>query len=215
MKKFLLFAAMIAVGLMSNAQTFVDFNDAFPTGWIVNRDLKLSKYDNPLSGAVDTGMVTAPINIGPTPRAGLHLWTTAPAAYTITTGTVNVSFDAFAFDAATRNFSSSDYEDAFKCNTEVAAFLVPSTYTGTGIPGGANVYGVSEFESLATGGNTLSINVTRALVPGQTYRVFFAGRVNGRCNTGLGQAYVVDNIAIGESLWSLNFIQVTFLLVLN
>ena len=204
MKRILLFAALFAVGLTSNAQN-ENFNETFPDGWIVNRDLKLAKYDNPLTGVMDTGMVTAPINIGPTPRAGLHLFTTAPAAYTITANAVNVSFDAFAFDADTRNFSSSDYEGAFKCNTEVVGFLVPSTYTGTDIPEGTNVYGVSEFESLAPGGNTLSINITRPLVAGQTYRIFFAGRVDGICNSGLGQAYVVDNIAIGESLFSFNF----------
>ena len=69
MKRILLFAALFAVGLTSNAQS-EDFNETFPDGWIVNRDLKLAKYDNPLTGTVDTGMVTAPISIGRTPFAG-------------------------------------------------------------------------------------------------------------------------------------------------
>ena len=205
MKKFLLFAAMFAVGISSYAQTFVDFNDAFPTGWVVNRDLKLSKYDNPISGAVDTGMVTAPINIGPTPRIGLHLWTTGPAAYTLSSTSINVSFDAFAFKGNTRNFSKPDQERFFRCNTEVAAFLVPDTYTSDAIPTGSNLLGSSDFESLTPGGNTLTIKVTSEFVSGSNYRVFFAGRVAGDCGAPQSQAYVVDNVLIGESFFSQNF----------
>ena len=204
MKKILLFAAMFAVGFSSYAQN-EDFNDSYPAGWIVNRDLKLAKYDNPLTGMVDTGMVTAQINIGPTPNTGLHLFTTAPAAYTATSSTVNVSFDAFAFKGATRNFNASDYENKFKCNTQVRAYLVPASYSSTAIPTGSNVLGQSSYVVLTPGANNLSINVTGTLVAGQSYRIFIAGRVQGNCNQGLSQAYVLDDVVIGESLFTENF----------
>ena len=204
MKRILLFAALFAVGLTSNAQS-ADFNESFPDGWIVNRDLKIAKYDNPLTGVVDTGMVTAPINIGPTPNAGLHLVTTDAVAYTATSNTINVSFDAFAFKGDTRNYSKQDFENNFKCNTSLKAFLVPATYTSTAIPTGSNNLGESAFVSLKNGANALSINVTGTLVAGQSYRVLVVGRVQGNCNNGLSQSYVIDNFVIGESIFSQNF----------
>lgn len=204
MKRNLLLAALFAVGLTSNAQN-ADFNESFPNGWIVNRDLKIAKYDNPLTGALDTGMVTAPISIGPTPAAGLHLITTDAAAYTATSNRINVSFDAFAFKGDTRDFSKQDYENRFKCNTSLKAYLVPATYTSTALPTGANILGESEFETLENGSNSLSIAVTGTLVAGQSYRVHIVGRVQGNCNEGLAQSYVVDNFVVGESIFSENF----------
>jgi len=204
MKKNLLFAAMIALGLVSNAQNET-FNETFPDGWIVNRELKLSKYDNPdKGGALDTGMVTPPI-VFSTPSAGNHLITTAPAFYSTTASVINVSYDAYAFAGSTRDFSGKADQN-MKCVTQLKAYLVRASFTAEAVPAGADVLGESSWATIAKGNNQLNINVSGTLVAGEEYRVVVVGRTPNECNgNGNQQAYVVDNIAISEAAFNETF----------
>ena len=201
MKKNLLFAAMIAVGLMSNAQD-ANFDDAYPEGWIVNREIKLAKYDNPITNKMDTGMVTPPIS-GNTGGTFVHLVTSSAAVFGITSTDLRVSFDAFPFKKDTRDFSGKA-DNSFKCNSSVKAYLVPADYTSTEIPSGSNLIAESNVATVKVGNNVVQMDVRGKIVSGLSYRVLVVGS-NADCNDGKAQTYVIDNVVVAEALFNENF----------
>lgn len=201
MKKNLLFAAMIAVGLMSNAQD-ANFDDAYPEGWIVNREIKLAKYDNPIKERLDTGMVTPAIT-GITGTTFFHMVTTSPAIYGVRTTDLRISFDAFPFKAGTRDFSGRE-DNRFSCSTSVKVFLVPEDYTSPEIPtDDKDIIAVSDAITVVKGNNVIRMDVEGDIVAGQSYRILVAAS-NNDCR-GNAQAYVIDNVVVAEALFEENF----------
>ena len=165
----------------------------YPDDWIFNRDLKLSQYSNPARGcALDTGVVTPAIYLS-TPSSGLHNVTSPALQFAGGATSINVTFDAFAFDADTRDYKCSDAEAAFKCPVMYRVYLVPATYTSTSIPTGANVLGQSNWQTLMMGGNSFDVTVNGTIDPNMEYRLFAVAR-NSSCSSNDPQSFVIDNL---------------------
>ena len=195
----------MAAAFFGNAQT-ADFNDALPEDWIVNRDLKIGRYNNPANGCKeDTGLITPPIYIN-TGNQSMHLATTAAATYTTAVSSITLRFDAFAFEPDTRDFSCGDVQPSFLCNSSVKVYIVPANYTSTAVPTGANILGESNFVTLQTGAgaNVINIAVGSNLTVGTDYRFLVVGRT-GACNISQSQIYVIDNIRVVGTSFNMTF----------
>jgi len=167
----------------------------YPDGWLFNRELKLSQYNNPSrSCALDTGMFTPAIYIT-TPSAGIYNATSPAMMFGAGTTTINVNFDAFAFDADTRAFKCTDAEASFKCPVSYRIYLVPGNYTSMAVPTGANVLGQSNWQVLGIGNNSFAVQPNSALDPNMQYRLVAVGRNSG-CSSSDPQSYMLDNFSI-------------------
>lgn len=181
-------------GIVDPAPGNTEASGKYPEGWVFSRDLKLSQYNNPANSCkLDTGVITPPIYLA-TPSSGLYNATTPVMMFSGGTTAINVSFDAFAFDADTRAFICSDAEATFKCPVNYRIYLVPGTYTSMAVPTGANVLGQSNWQMLAIGNNAFTVQVNGAIDPAMEYRLVAVGR-NSSCSSSDPQAYVLDNFA--------------------
>lgn len=181
-------------GIVDPVAANIEASPKYPDGWIINRDLKMSQYDNPGNMyTLDTGLITPAIYLS-TPSAGLHNVTTPAMSFGSGTTAINFNFSAFAFDADTRAFKRGDAEASFKCPVSYRVYLVPGSYTATSIPTGANVLGQSDWKTIEMGNNTTTIAVSSALDPAMDYRLFVVGR-NSSCSSSDPQAYVFDNFS--------------------
>ena len=139
-------------GVVDPAASNVEASPKYPDGWIINRDLKMSQYDNPGNMyALDTGLITPAIYLS-TPSAGLHNVTTPAMSFGSGTTSINFNFSAFAFDADTRAFNCRAMpRPSFKCPVSYRVYLVPASYTSGAIPSSANVLGQSDWKLIGYG----------------------------------------------------------------
>ncbi|MGV3657784.1 MAG: MopE-related protein [Chitinophagaceae bacterium] len=167
----------------------------YPDGWIFNRELKLSRYNNPSNGCtLDVGLFTPAIYLT-TPSSGIYNATSPAMMFGAGTTSINVAFDAFAFDADTRAFKCTDAEASFKCPVYYRIYLVPGSYTSMAVPTGANVLGQSNWQVLGVGNNSFTVQVAGAIDPGMEYRLVAVGRNSG-CSSSDPQSYMLDNFNI-------------------